>query len=475
LLAWGLILLSAIPFAMWWSYGETLVGISAGIFFKQRLLLGTLKLEQDQIRYMGSGQFMGYVHGLEWAESRAFDDALMVITAIMDVSLATLVLAYGVGGWSHAGLLALWSGLTLLIGWFYMRLHAPWHDIFMAMTSGVVEGMLAQQTRLAQEARSRWHDRDDMLLTRYLKLSEQRSRLEAILFTMSRGWLVVGLAAIAPQIIALSPRSLPLLAVSIGGILLAMQGLEAMCSGLDNVVMSATGLRKARMLFESASRPRLLPAVWVAEEKVPTDKSTVLLARDLVFRYRPGGRTVLQGCSLRVERGERILLEGPSGGGKSTLAAVLAGLRRAEHGMLLLWDFDQKTLGEDNWRRRVVATPQFHENHIFSETLAFNLLLSRRWPPTAEDLADAERICRELGLGAVLDRMPAGLHQLVGERGWRLSHGERSRIYIARALLQRADLVILDESFGSLDPENLSQAMRCVIAHAPTLIVIAHP
>ena len=64
---------------------------------------------------------------------------------------------------------------------------------------------------------------------------------------------------------------------------------------------------------------------------------------------------------------------------------------------------------------------------------------------------------------------------LVGEDGWRLSHGERSRVYIARAILQNADLIILDESFASLDPENLETALRCVLKRSPTLLVIAHP
>jgi ATP-binding cassette subfamily B protein len=107
--------------------------------------------------------------------------------------------------------------------------------------------------------------------------------------------------------------------------------------------------------------------------------------------------------------------------------------------------------------------------------LAFNLLMGRRWPPLPEDLEVAETVCRELGLGDLLDRMPAGLQQMVGECGWQLSHGERSRLYMARALLQQADMLILDESFGALDPENLQRALRCVLRRAPTLLVIAHP
>ena len=123
----------------------------------------------------------------------------------------------------------------------------------------------------------------------------------------------------------------------------------------------------------------------------------------------------------------------------------------------------------------MVAAPQFHDNHVFAGTFAFNLLLGRRWPPPPEDLAAAETLCRALDLGPLLDRMPAGLWQIVGETGWQLSHGERSRLYIARALLQGATVLILDESFAALDPATLHRVQQCVLAHAPTLLVIAHP
>ena len=71
--------------------------------------------------------------------------------------------------------------------------------------------------------------------------------------------------------------------------------------------------------------------------------------------------------------------------------------------------------------------------------------------------------------------MPARLLQIVGDTGWRLSHGEQSRLYIARALLQGANVIVLDESFASLDPETLRQALRCVLVRATTLLVVAHP
>jgi ABC-type bacteriocin/lantibiotic exporter with double-glycine peptidase domain len=178
---------------------------------------------------------------------------------------------------------------------------------------------------------------------------------------------------------------------------------------------------------------------------------------------------------MRIRPGERVLLEGASGSGKSTLAAVLSGQRWPQSGRLLLHGRDLPPLGATAWRRQVALAPQFHENHVLTDTLAFNLLMGGRWPPRQEDLDAAEEVCRALGLGPLLDQMPAGLQQQVGEGGWRLSHGEKSRLYIARALLQGAELIVLDESFAALDPESLRRALLCVLDRAPSLLVIAHP
>ena len=112
---------------------------------------------------------------------------------------------------------------------------------------------------------------------------------------------------------------------------------------------------------------------------------------------------------------------------------------------------------------------------MLSGPLAFNLLMGRAWPPSPEDLAEAEAVCEDLGLGALLRQMPAGLMQPVGETGWQLSHGERSRIFLARALLQGAPLTAMDESFGALDPETMALCLRATLRRTRALMVVAHP
>ena len=183
---------------------------------------------------------------------------------------------------------------------------------------------------------------------------------------------------------------------------------------------------------------------------------------------------VLKGASLTIEHGERLLLEGGSGSGKSTLASLLVGIRTPQSGLLLLNGLDRHTLGE-SWHRFATEAPQFQENHVLSGTLGFNLLMGRNWPATEDELDEAREVCEELGLGDLIRRMPSGLMQTIGETGWQLSHGERSRIFLARALLQDAQLTVLDESFAALDPETLKLCLDCVFRRARTLVVIAHP
>jgi len=86
---------------------------------------------------------------------------------------------------------------------------------------------------------------------------------------------------------------------------------------------------------------------------------------------------------------------------------------------VLLDGLDLATVGVRSWRRRVVYVPQFHLNHVLAETMAFNLLMGDAWPPSPEDLERAREICVDLGLGPLLDRMPGGLSQVIGDGGWR--------------------------------------------------------
>ena len=108
--------------------------------------------------------------------------------------------------------------------------------------------------------------------------------------------------------------------------------------------------------------------MWTPAKTAGADvRPTVLEARNLVYRYSDRAQPAIKDCTLRIQAGERLLLEGPSGGGKSTLGAVLTGLRDADSGLLLLHGLDRRTMGSDSWRRRIVAAPTFRDNYVLTD------------------------------------------------------------------------------------------------------------
>jgi ATP-binding cassette subfamily B protein len=481
LLAWFLLLVSVIPFRLITTTAGGLFSIRAGAILKRRLLFGALKLEPEEIRHQGAGQLLGRVIESEAIESLALTGGFLGLTSAIELVLASFVLGAGAGSWFHVALLLSTALATCWLGVAYYRRRRRWTEQRLGMTNDLVERMIGHRTRLAQEARGHWNDGEDQALERYLGLSRALDRNGLKLQTLlPRCWLLVGLLGLAPAFLA-GNRSSAALAVGIGGVVLAYRAFHNLVEGLDKIAAAAIAWERIKPFWHAAARLEPIghpgfAAIPGPPAAVPSRNGNTLLdAHDLVFRYRDRGEPVLKGIAVRIAGGDRLLLEGPSGGGKSTLAALLAGCRIPQSGLLLLDGLDRDTLGAESWRRRVVIAPQFHDNHVLMGTLAFNALLGRDWPPRQADLEEAEGICRALELGPLLERMPAGLQQVVGETGWQLSHGEKSRLYIARALLQRADVIILDESFAALDPQTLRRTLALVLEKAPTVLVIAHP
>ena len=487
LIAWALILLTLVPFHVYGTWLQGFIAVNGGLLFKQRLLFGTLRLKPEEIRHKGVGQFLGQVMESEAVELLAVTAGFQGLTAAIELIAAEIVLTQGVSRALELLLLPLWIVLTSFMAVRYFRRRQRWTELRLSMTNDLTERMVGHRTRLAQEARQKWHEGEDEELERYLELSESTDAAAALLTALApRGWLLLGTFGLTWAFVASEGLNIKL-AISLGGILLGYRALKRISTGLVMMADAVISWQKVAPLFEAAARRELQGSPAVALTPVNLNdakddtrdgdhgKDPVLEAHDLVFRYQDRGDPVLKGCSLTIRRGERLLLEGSSGGGKSTLASLLVGLRVPQSGLLLLHGLDRQTLGEQGWRQRVVSAPQFHENHVLSETFAFNLLMGRHWPPREEDMREAAAVCTELGLEPLLNKMPAGMLQMVGETGWQLSHGERSRVYIARALLQGAEIVIFDESFAALDPENVKLALDCVVRRANTLLVVAHP
>ncbi len=478
LAAWALLMFSMIPLRLAGGWLQSTFALGAGRVLKSRLLAGALRLDVEQVRQLGVGQLLGRVIESQALEALVFNGGFAVLVAAVELVFAGWVLSMGAAPWLHGAALAAWLALTALLSWRYVGRLRRWTAGRLDLTHQLVEAMVGHRTRLAQERPARRDEREDQAMQAYLQVSRQMDQAAVPAFAGAPVlWLLLALAALVPAFVAGQAVPAGQLAVSLGGMLLAQRAFGGIAGGLAGLGRAAIAWQQVSALFHAgARREEAATRPFLPMSRLPAKGSGVPLvdARGVGFRYREGGAPVLQGLDLAILPGDRILLEGGSGGGKSTLASLLVGLRQPQAGLLLLGGLDHATLGDD-WHRLATEAPQFHENHILSGTLAFNLLLGREWPGPAADLAEAEQLCRQLGLGGLLDRMPAGLQQRVGETGWQLSHDERSRIFLARALLQRAPLTVMDESFAALDPQTLETCLRCALERSETLVVIAHP
>jgi ABC-type multidrug transport system fused ATPase/permease subunit len=183
-----------------------------------------------------------------------------------------------------------------------------------------------------------------------------------------------------------------------------------------------------------------------------------------------GGEEVLHGISFRAEPGQLVALVGSSGAGKSTIASLVPRLYDADSGAIRLSDVDVRELAFESIRKTVGVVTQ--DGHLFHDTIRANLGYPR--PEATEDeLWDALRRAR---LDHLVESLPDGLDTVVGERGYRLSGGERQRLTIARLLLARPRVVILDEATAHLDSES-EAAVQVALTEAlrgRTALVIAH-
>ncbi|GIF29800.1 ABC transporter ATP-binding protein [Actinoplanes utahensis] len=200
------------------------------------------------------------------------------------------------------------------------------------------------------------------------------------------------------------------------------------------------------------------------------DKVSLASLEEVASLDTRGGEEVLHGISFRAEPGQMVALVGSSGAGKSTMASLLPRLYDTGSGSVRLAGVDVRDLSAASLRQSLGMVTQ--DGHLFHETVRANLLLAR--PDATED--DLWDVLRRAHVDDLIRSLPDGLDTVVGERGYRFSGGERQRLTIARLLLARPRVVVLDEATAHLDSTS-EQAVQAALGEAlngRTAVVIAH-
>ncbi|OYU33197.1 ABC transporter ATP-binding protein/permease [Novosphingobium sp. PASSN1] len=198
-------------------------------------------------------------------------------------------------------------------------------------------------------------------------------------------------------------------------------------------------------------------------------RQPAVVFENVVFGYDPD-RTILHGLSLEIPAGSKVAIVGPSGAGKSTIARLLFRFYDPQQGRILIDGQDIASVTQKSLRAALGIVPQ--DSVLFNESLGYNIAYGR----DGAGPADIEAAARAAALMPLIERLPKGFETEVGERGLKLSGGEKQRVAIARTLVKNPPIVLFDEATSALDTRTEQDILATMrgLAQQRTTISIAH-
>lgn len=200
----------------------------------------------------------------------------------------------------------------------------------------------------------------------------------------------------------------------------------------------------------------------------PQDNSVAL--ENFSFRYKDAKTDAVHGLNIGIASGEHIALVGPSGGGKTTTAELIARFFDVTEGCIKIGGVDIRELDQKKMMEKVSFV--FQDSKLLKTNILDNVRLAR---PDADEEAVTAAL-KAAQCEDIIDKLPNGIHTVVGDKGVYLSGGEQQRISIARAILKNAPILILDEATAFADPDNETKVQNAIaeLAKGKTVIMIAH-
>ena len=230
----------------------------------------------------------------------------------------------------------------------------------------------------------------------------------------------------------------------------------------SGIMLASTALSRIDLVMKA---PTLEKCV---NPKEPEDNSVVF--KDVSFTYTGSSTPALSHISFRVEPGQTVALVGPSGGGKTTAASLIPRFWDVDEGVVAVGNVNVKEIDQHVLMEQVAFV--FQNTKLFKTSILENVKIAN---PNASD-DDVMQALKAARCEDIIEKLPNGVHTIIGSEGTYLSGGEQQRIALARAILKNAPIVVLDEATAFADPENevLIQKALSVLCKDRTVIMIAH-
>jgi ATP-binding cassette subfamily C protein CydC len=454
-------------------YGEKLLGHDVTLriardlrawFFRRALPLAPLGLGRFRIGEL-MARLMADIDAVDGLLVRAIGPLLAVLSLCV---LAALV----------ATAVSPFAGLVLLLALTLIAALAPWRvarsvtalederaQASTRLRAAVQEGIEGQQDLVAMDATAAWlAAMDDR--SRDVARWEERRKQRLGLATLAHAVVTALTLPTMLWVLLSAVHEERIGAAAAGGLFFMTVAVLEACAA---VVPAWQAWREATVAAQRLQDVVDSPAAegHPAGVHAPAARGALAL-QDIVFAWPGTTRRLLDGARLHVEPGERVLVAGDSGEGKSSLLALVLGLSTPQHGIVSFAGDDLRTLDAAQWHARIAWLPQ--DAPVFSGSVRENLRLG---DPEADD-ARLWQMLAQVKLDARF--RDTGLDTWVGENGATLSAGESRRLALARALLRDAPLLLLDEPTEGLDQDTADALMRDVaeVSRERSVLIISH-
>jgi ATP-binding cassette subfamily B protein len=374
----------------------------------------------------------------------------------------------------HWGYVAITIVTVIIYGWFTIRVTSWRTEIRRRMNDSdteantkAVDSLLNYETVKYFNNEGHEASRYDQAMLQYADASEKSQMSLSFLNAGQAAIITVGLVSV----MCLAAYHISIGQMTIGGLVVVNGFLTQLYVPLNLLGTVYREINQALIDME-----KMFDVLNVAPEVKDKAAAPELEVRggeirfeDVVFSYDPE-RTILKGVSFTVPAGKTVAIVGPSGAGKSTISRILYRFYEIGSGRVTIDGQDIRDVRQDSVRASIGIVPQ--DTVLFNDTIRYNIKYGRM---TASD-AEIEEAARLAQIEPFIRRLPDGFKAMVGERGLKLSGGEKQRVAIARTILKNPPILLLDEATSALDTHTereIQSALREVSRNRTTL-VIAH-